>query len=74
MSDIQWSNTKDKYIILFDKAAFDKAEFLEVLQWLRARFLVRKAAFNEEVEVVGEEILAEWWEKNKERFIPTTGL
>ena len=70
MSDIQWKTVDDKYVITLDKSVFDKSEFLEILQWLRVRYLLKKAQFDEGVEELGEEILSDWWEKNKHRFIP----
>jgi len=30
--------------------------------------------FDEDVEKIGEDIKAEWWEKNKQRFIDTPNL
>ena len=70
MSEIQWKAIDDKYVITLNKSAIDKSEFLEILQWLRLRYLLKKAQFEESVEELGEEILSEWWEKNKHRFIP----
>jgi len=70
MSDIQWKTVDDKYVITLDKSVFDKSEFLEILQWLRVRYLLKKGQFDEGVEELGEEILSDWWEKNKHRFIP----
>lgn len=70
MSDIQWKAIDDKYVITLDKSIIDKSEFLEILQWIRVRYLLKKAQFDEGVEELGEEILSDWWEKNKHRFIP----
>lgn len=70
MSEIQWRGTTNKFVITLDKNSFDKAAFLEILQMLRLRFLLRKADFDIGVEKEGEEILSEWWEQNKHRFIP----
>ncbi len=70
MSEIQWSDTTNKFVITLDKNSFDKAAFLEILQMLRLRFLLRKADFDFGVEKEGEEILSEWWEQNKHRFTP----
>lgn len=51
----------------------DKEELLDVLRWLRLRFLVQKAGFDSEIEEVGEAILSDWWGKNQHRFIPLEG-
>ena len=71
MQAIQWHATERQYLIAIDRDLMDKEELLEVLRGLRLRFLVQKADFETEIEDVGEEILAEWWEKNQQRFIPT---
>jgi len=69
MSEIQWKATADKFVITLDKSAIGQADFLELLQWLRVRFLLRKANIGEDIETEGEKILSDWWEKNKQRFI-----
>ncbi|MEK7257677.1 MAG: hypothetical protein AAB316_23170 [Bacteroidota bacterium] len=74
MAEIQWSTTQDKFVITLDKRTFNQTEFLEVLQWLRVRHLIRKANFDETIETVGEEILTDWWENNKHRFIPSIAI
>lgn len=70
MSEIQWRDTKEKFVITLDKSLFDKETFLEIVQILRLRYLLRKADFDGSVEKESEEILSEWWEQNKHRFIP----
>ncbi len=70
MSEIQWRDTKDKFVITLDKSRFNKSEFLEVIQMLRLKYLIQKAGFDDNVEKEGEMILSEWWEANKHRFIP----
>lgn len=71
MQAIQWQATERQYLIAIDRDLIDKEELLEVLRWLRLRFLVQKADFESDIEGVGEEILSEWWDKNQQRFIPT---
>ncbi len=70
MSEIQWRDTKEKFVITLDKSLFGKEEFLEIIQMLRLRYLLQKAKFDNSIENEGEEILSEWWEENKHRFIP----
>jgi len=70
MNAIQIKSTKDKYIITIQKDALGKAQVLEVLRWMRLKLLLQKAEFESDIEEVGEDILSEWWEKNKSTFIP----
>ncbi len=70
MQAIQWHSTTDQFVISIAKEAMDKEVFMEMLQWLRLRYLLSKGDFNPEIEALGEEILSDWWEKNKLRFIP----
>jgi hypothetical protein len=71
MQAIQWHTTQDQFVISISKNAMDKDSLMEILQWLRLRFLLSNADFEPDIEELGEEILSDWWEKNKSRFIPT---
>jgi len=73
MQAIQWHATNNQFVISIDKSIMEKEDFFNVLRWLRLRFLVQKADFDESIEDVGEEILTEWWEKNQHRFVPSEG-
>ncbi len=73
MQAIQWHSTTNQYVISISRDIMDKDEFFEVLRWLRFRFLLQKADFEKDIEELGEELLAEWWENNKQRFIPAEG-
>lgn len=69
MSHIQLENYPDKYLITLDKAAFDREWVVELIEKLRIEDLARQLDFDESVEVIGEQIKADWWAKNKSRFI-----
>ena len=69
MTSIKLDTQSDKYLISLDKAAFDM-EWLQVLiQKLRTEELAKQFDFDEDIEAIGEQIKAEWWAKNKSRFI-----
>ncbi|MFN4257017.1 MAG: hypothetical protein ACK4Q5_18610 [Saprospiraceae bacterium] len=70
MDAIQVSSTPDKYVITIAKDALDQSQIMEVLRWLRLKYLIQKADFQDDVVQAGNEIVADWWEQNKARFIP----
>lgn len=69
MQAIDLQTTDDKFLISIDKNLVDKEFLLEMIEKIRLESLVRKADFDESVEDLGEEIKADWWAKNKGRFI-----
>jgi hypothetical protein len=69
MTGIQLNTQKDKYLISIDKSMFDKAWLLKLLENLRVEELAHKFDFDESIETLGEDIKADWWAKNKNRFI-----
>jgi hypothetical protein len=69
MTSINLDTQNDRYLISIDKAVFDKEWLLKLLENLRIEELTQKFDFDEDVEDLGEEIKADWWAKNKQRFI-----
>ena len=69
MTGIQLNTQNDKYLISIDKSMFDKEWLVKLLENLRVEELARKFDFDESIETLGEEIKADWWAKNKNRFI-----
>jgi hypothetical protein len=69
MKGIELDTQNDKYLISIDKSMFDKEWLVKLLENLRVEELARKFDFDESIETLGEEIKANWWEKNKKRFI-----
>lgn len=69
MTGIQLNTQNDKYLISIDKSLFDKEWLVKLLENLRVEELARKFDFDESIETLGEEIKADWWAKNKKRFI-----
>ena len=59
-----------QFIISIDKDFLDKKALLDLIYYLRTESLARKVDFDEDIEALGKEIKAEWWKKNKDRFIP----
>ncbi len=69
MTSINLDTQNDRYLISIDKAVFDKEWLLKLLENLRIEELTQKFDFDEDIEDLGEEIKADWWAKNKQRFI-----
>ncbi len=69
MTSINLDTQNDKYLISVDKSAFDKAWIVRLVENLRMEELAHQFDFDEEIETLGEEIKANWWAKNKARFI-----
>ena len=69
MTHIQLETRDDKYLISIDKASFDREWIVQLIEKLRTEELARQFDFDEDIEAVGEQIKADWWAKNKARFI-----
>lgn len=65
MEALQIENT-DKYLrITLDKEAFDGAQIMDLLEYLRTEDLVRRAQFDESILDLSKTIKKEWWSKHK---------
>ncbi len=69
MQAIDLQTTNDKFLISIDKNSIDKEFLLNLIEKIRLEYLVRKVDFDEIIEDLGEEIKADWWQKNKDKFI-----
>jgi hypothetical protein len=69
MQVIDLQTTNDKFLISIDKNSIDKEFLLNLIEKIRLEYLVRKVDFDESIEDLGEEIKADWWQKNKDKFI-----
>jgi len=69
MQAIDLQTTDDRFLISIDKNLVDKEFLLDLIEKSRLESLVRKVDFDESIEDLGEEIKADWWRKNKDRFI-----
>lgn len=69
MTHIQLETKADKYLISIDKATFNREWVAQLIEKLRIEELAKQFDFDEDIEAVGEQIKADWWAKNKARFI-----
>jgi uncharacterized protein YbaP (TraB family) len=74
MSTITIERKPGKVYIGLDTAYFQEDKILKILERLRMEYLAEIIDFPEEIEELGEEIKANWWQKNKTRFIPESEL
>jgi hypothetical protein len=69
MQVVDLQTTNDKFLISIDKTLVDKEFMLNLIEKIRLEYFVRKVDFDESIEDLGEEIKADWWQKNKDNFI-----
>lgn len=69
MTTIHLESDQERYTITLGKEAFDKAWLIKLVERLRMEELAHRFDFDESIEDLGEQIKADWWAKNKARFI-----
>ena len=69
MSHIQLETQPDKYLISLDRGLFNREWLVRFVERLRTEELANQLDLGEDVELLGEQIKVDWWEKNKDRFI-----
>jgi hypothetical protein len=70
MRTVTLDSSEDRFIISIDKNSINKDALLQFLENLRLEALADKVNFGKEIEDLGEEIKRDWWQSNKDRFIP----
>jgi len=69
MESIRIEDNEGQFLISISKDTIDKETLIELLNSIRREELSKKADLGEDVEQLGEEIKADWWQKNKGRWI-----
>ncbi len=70
MKSVTLDSSEDRFIISIDKNAVNKDALLQFLENLRLEALAEKVDFEEDIEDLGEKIKTDWWQANKEKYIP----
>lgn len=70
MKSITFDSSQDRFVISIDKNVIHKDLLLQFIDNLRLEFLARKVDFDDTIEQLGEAIKEDWWQDNKDRFIP----
>lgn len=69
MTAIRLDTQPDTYTISIDRSAVNRQWLAQLIERLRLEELAGQLNFGEDVEALGEQIKADWWAKNKSRFI-----
>jgi len=70
MRKVTVQSSDDQFIVSIDKDAINKEALLQFIDNLRLESLAEKVDFGKDIEELGEEMKKEWWQTNKDRFIP----
>ncbi len=71
MEAISLESKDDQFLITIDKNSINTEVVVQLINRLRMEYLVEKAAFEDDIEKLGEEIKSEWWSNNKSRLLET---
>ncbi len=69
MSAIVLENQSDQFLVRIKKDTIDKETLVHLLNSLKTEDLSNRAEIDEGIEELGEEVKADWWSKNKQRWI-----
>ena len=69
MSALQITTTSDRFLISLDRKVIKRESLLRLLEIFRLEMLAERVDFDPSMEDLGEEIVADWWEKNKETYL-----
>jgi hypothetical protein len=69
MSALQVSTTNEHFLISLDRHAIKRESLLRLLNLFRMEMLAENVNFDLNIEALGEEIVADWWEKNKATYL-----
>ncbi len=69
MSALQLTTTSDRFLISVDRSAITRENLLRLLELFRLEMLAEKVDFDPSIEDLGEEIVSDWWNKNKESYL-----
>ena len=69
MESIQVEDQDEQFLIRINKNSIEKETLIDILSKIRTEDLSKRANVSDDVEQLGEEIKADWWSKNKERWI-----
>ncbi len=72
MSALQITTTSDRFLISLDRKAIKRESLLRLLELFRLEMLAERVDFEASIEGLGEEVVANWWEKNKESYLNLT--
>lgn len=69
MEAISLETTDDQFLIRVDKNSLKPEFVMRLIERLRMEQLAEKVNFNSDIEQLGEDIKAEWWNNNKAHLL-----
>lgn len=72
MQALQVTTTSDRFLISVDRSVIKRETLLRLLEIFRLEMLAEGVDFDPTIEDLGEEIVSDWWKKNKETYLNPT--
>jgi hypothetical protein len=69
MTGLDIENTTNTLVLTIDKHNFSETVYLKAVEIIHLQYLVTKAAFDESVLDIDEEMKENWWNENKDRIL-----
>lgn len=69
MEAITLEKQANRFVISIEEGYINKDALTQLIERLKWEHLIEKADFDEDIVAFGEEIKANWWAQNKERFL-----
>ena len=69
MNAVTLETQDDRFLISIGRDYVDQEFLIKLVERIKLEHLVREAAFDESIEALGEQIKADWWDRNKERLL-----
>ncbi len=69
MDSITLQKLNNRLVISIDENYIDRTTLDKLIDRLKWEHLIEKANFDESIVDLGEQIKADWWAKNKDRFL-----
>ncbi|CCH02142.1 hypothetical protein FAES_4142 [Fibrella aestuarina BUZ 2] len=69
MNAVTLETQDDRFLISIDRDYVDQEFLINLVERIKLEHLVRKAGFDESIEELGEQIKADWWAANRDRFL-----
>jgi TATA-binding protein-associated factor Taf7 len=66
---ITLQTTSNSFLITIDKKYIEQDVIFRLMNRIRLEYLVKTVDFDENIEILAEEIKSGWWENNKKRLL-----
>ena len=69
MNSVTLEIQDDRFLISIGRDYVDQEFLIKLVERIKLEHLVRRADFDESIKELGEQIKADWWQKNKDRLL-----